>query len=295
MVDYDTENGQDTAGSETKEIKVAYNAQEQELWFMLLENRMEEVGIKSQWTKRQALIRNLPTEVITEIKNLLKKGKTAAGDRCYKDAKERILKAFGPKKEEAYYKASQLVLTGKPSELARKIVDLMCPADPPLHGCHCENFIAPMWKAQLPAPVKQAIASMEFNEAGLEAILDRADAVHATMTTPNPTVAGLTDGAQASADPNLAAFKGASAQNNRGNGRGRGQRGRGGNRNQTRSADGAQRQQNQQSGANRGPKSKDNPPDAVCQTHWKHGKSAYGCLDIASCPWKDIWIPRPKN
>ena len=67
MVDYDTENGQDTAGSETKEIKVAYNAQEQELWFMLLENRMEEVGIKSQWTKRQALIRNLPNEVIPEI------------------------------------------------------------------------------------------------------------------------------------------------------------------------------------------------------------------------------------
>ena len=105
--------------------------------------QMEICGIKSQWIKRIVLQRLLPKKVAMNVKGLLSKSKTEAGNSIYKDIKDRILQILGPKEQDMYRKATSLVMVDSPSQLARAMVNLLCKCGPntPLNGCCGEAII----------------------------------------------------------------------------------------------------------------------------------------------------------
>ena len=91
---------------------------------------------------------------------------------------------------------------------------------------------------------------------------------------------------------------------NRGQGRGRGWRGRGRGGNRGNRGGGGGSQSTSGSGGSdssqthprhKGPRHSDLPPFSVCQRHWSFGKSAHFCMEPATCPWKDHWIPKPNQ
>ena len=145
---YDETNSTDKEGFNAKPIRVAYDPNDILFWFDSLENAMEWAGVGSQWTKRQVLHQNLPSDAIEEVKGLFRLKQNQARNLPYKTIKDELISLFGPNDEEAYAKAAQLVLVGKPSQLAKKLVDHICVADVKLAGCCCARTIAGMWRAE---------------------------------------------------------------------------------------------------------------------------------------------------
>ena len=118
---------------------------------------------------------------------LLSKPKSKAGDQPYLRLKTRLLELYGPKETEVYDRAAALTLVGKPSQLAMKIIGLLCENDPPLTGCCCHKTVSGLWRKQLPPTVKAAVLSSKLNGANLEQTLRIADDVYnATPEPPRP-------------------------------------------------------------------------------------------------------------
>ena len=276
IVEYDAENGSDPADvhAKTAHIKVDFNRAKVEFFFMQLEMFLESAGCKSQWMKRLILQRNLPQDVIEDIQDILSRGKAAAGATAYKDAKSRILQLYGVRKEDRYKKAKGLMLTGKPSQLCRQLINELCPSHPTLEGCCAEATISGMWREQLPTAVRVKVADCELGGGNLQATLEIADNAHATLQ------AGAGQGAAVAAvaaDDEVAAFSR--------------QKGGKGNVSKSQTPKGGKT-------AAKEPKEPhpDNPPDDCCAMHKQFGKSAYFCKQPFSCPWKDICArPKPKK
>lgn len=288
MVNYDVDNGADDADFYKKKVEVKYDPEDLQFWFMQLEDAMQWSGIRGQYTKRQCLVQNLPPEIRSEIKGLLRLNKDQAGTQPYKDAKDRLMQLFGPDESDAYEKATQLVLVGKPSQLAKKLADLLCKCQPPLKaGCCAAPSVIGMWKAKLPAQVKAAIAGKTLMGDQFEPTLKLADDVWKSVCA--KPVSAITDGASggSAADPDqLAAFnkRGGGKQNKGNHNKGQGNNNAG------------QKANNQQgAGQKRKPRHPDNPPENSCSNHWQYGKSAYCCLAPFKCPWKDNVTPRPER
>ena len=184
-------------------------------------------------------------------------------------------------------RAQNLELTTTPSQLARKIMDLLCKNDPPLQNCCCEDTISGMWRRRLPDPVQQAIAGMPMGGGNLETVLQRADDVYATLGISNSPQVGAN--AAAAQDPQLAAF-GKGSQNKQQKQNGPGQK-----KNQNQG--GQKQNQNQNKNQNnttkprRGKRHEDGPPDTACDRHWKYGKNCWYCVKPLKCPWKDYIVP----
>ena len=120
MVEYDEQNGTDDADIYKKgKVVVQYDAEDIVFWFNDLESAMQWQGIKAQWTKRQVLVQNLPVEVKAEVKGMLIKNQTEAGELSYRALKREMIRLFDPKEDDAYIQASNLLLTQKPSQLAK--------------------------------------------------------------------------------------------------------------------------------------------------------------------------------
>ena len=79
MVNLEDENWADPTGFEQRlnqiKYKLGFNPKDIQFWFTTFEAELEGVGIKSQWTKRQALARVLPEEATHVVKWLLNKNK----------------------------------------------------------------------------------------------------------------------------------------------------------------------------------------------------------------------------
>ena len=327
---FEDENGTDGADALNKAIQslknLAYDPQDLKFTFQQLEIKMKAAGVKKQFTKLQTLTTVLPKEVIDEIKPLLRKEETEFEQNdAYKQAKTKIMEIFCQTDEEPFERAMSRVLSGKPSQLARGIVNDMC--DKEMNGCCCHKWVAGAWKRQLPSSVKQAIADTPFNHTNFNQILKTADKVFSsTRPTQSATVAAVAAGA--SADPALdEAFHpsmpwpqhptevAAYSQRGRGQGRGRGSGGRGQGRGGQQGRGGGQFNQNRGQnnrggggggrgqGSSRGsghPRHRtqrhaDLPPFESCFRHWTFGKSAHFCMEPASCPWKDHWVPKANN
>ena len=121
------ENGIDPEDVATKAdtIKVPYDKKELIYWFQRLEIQLRIRKIQSQFWKRIVLEANLPPEVNETIKDLLIKEESEAAT-IYKECKERILKIFGPKPEQDVTLAMGLVMTGLPSQAAKRVKELVC-------------------------------------------------------------------------------------------------------------------------------------------------------------------------
>ena len=70
-------------------------------WFAQLEMHLTTAGVGKQWTKRLLLHKQLPSDIVNELKDLLRKDQSDAGATPYKDLKDRILETFGTKPEDA--------------------------------------------------------------------------------------------------------------------------------------------------------------------------------------------------
>ena len=244
-------------------------------FFFDLEMRMELVAIRSQWYKRIVLANNLPPQVRPELKSLLKKNKAQAGNTIYRDLKYKVIELFGPREEEAFEAASQLIMTGKPSAFAKELVDHLCKCDPPLQCCAAPTVSA-LWRRQLPPVVRAAIAGKSLSTHFAD-VIKLADDVHASQATGAANVAAVA----AAVDEDVAAFKQPNKQKPRGGGtagRGQNSRRRGKRRGGNNSSD-------------RGERHESNPPPECCRLHWQHGPNAYYCLNKATCPMKDQCSP----
>ena len=143
MVNFDQENGTDPEGVHTKfqNVEQEWDHTDVPYWLQQLEMQLELSGVKSQWLKRLIAQKQFPQEIQKELKWILSKNKEQAGNTAYYDLKVELLKKYGPKKGSAYKQARQLVLIGKPSHLAKQLIDLLCKRQPPLQGCCREGFI----------------------------------------------------------------------------------------------------------------------------------------------------------
>ena len=179
MVDFDQENADDsaTAMDNLRSVQCPFNKGDIEFWFSQLEDQLTLIGVKKQWTKKIALVRFLPPEIQNEVKSLLKLGQTAAGNNIYFRIKTKLLKQYGPKPEDAYMIAKNLVLTDKPSQLGHKLVETLCSGEIKLDGCHCARIIWGMFREKIPIVVRNHLADMTFDKDNYEAVFDKADQV----------------------------------------------------------------------------------------------------------------------
>ena len=273
--------------SRLAQVKVTWDKSDIEYWFTELESQMELYNIKSQWIKRVVTTNNLPDYVKAEVKDVLKLQKSAlsvADKLIYKKLKTKVIKLFGKKEGERYDKAASLLLTTKPSALAKELTECLCQCNPPLQCCAAET-VAGMWKRQLPPVVRAAIAGKSLRD-DYETVLDHADEVFASqgggmvsaIEEDDEVAAVGRGGARAGHSRGRGGYRGGQRGQRRGQSRGRGY-GQG--------ARGGQAGQAGQAGQGNRGRHPDGPPESACRNHWRFGKSAWSCLNTATCPWKD--------
>ena len=280
-------------------------------------------GVKKQFTKLQALSTILPEEVIEEIKNILIKKESQFENRnAYLLAKTKILQIFRQSEDAAFERAMGRVLSGKPSQLARALINDLC--DHELQGCCCYRFIAGLWRRALPSAVKQGIADEPFSADNLDRICKKADKIFESTPRPSQSIAAvktstnLDEGfhpgwpSESHTEAHVAAYgfsrgrgqRGGGRGQNSGRGSGSGRGGRGNGRGSGGQNRGGQNQGNQRGGAQGSgsghPRHKvarhaDLPPFESCLRHWQFGKSAHFCMEPVTCPWKDYYIPKSNN
>ena len=163
IMDFEAENGVDGAKALEK-LGCAFSKDNIDFWFTELESQLEVIEVKSQWTKRIALQRFLPAEVKQDIKTLLKIQKANAGDDIYKRIKTELINLFGAKPEDAHIRAKNTVMTGKPSQLGKALVDDICKCDVKLSAKCCAGVVWGMYRDALPVIIRNHIAELPFNK-----------------------------------------------------------------------------------------------------------------------------------
>ena len=318
MVNYDATNAADSEGALEKACNnlrgKVFNQLDLGFYFNQVELKMQQSGVKKNYTKLLVLTSILPENVQEEVKWILRMQETDFGtDMPYLKLKNEIIKIFKPSQEADFERAMGRILSERPSQLARQLVNDLC--DHKLVGCCCKKFIVGQWKRQLPSSVKMAIAGMEFSAENFDAICEKADASYASTRpagVPSSQVSALAlSGAvslpgPASLDqafhpslPDQAEVAAITRGRGRGGGQWRGQsrggyrggqnrgRGRGG-----QSRGNGQQGQSQAHPRHKGQRHPDGPPIQSCFRHWVFGKSAHFCEEPGSCPWKDFWVPK---
>ena len=312
MAEFDTEDGQDPTDihNKTQNLNLKFDKSDVRFFFIQFEMHLEHAGCKSQWRKRTELHKILMSTpaIIEEIKDLLSKGKASAGATPYKDIKLRLLEAYGPKPADAFRQAKKLQRSGKPSQFAKQLINILCPDHPDLDCC-LEGTVTALWQDQLPDPVLHQVASHRLGggAANMKATLTLADAIYHTTegagkttvaavtpapaaTAPAPAPTGATpasnfpdiDSLAAHVSAEIAAFRGTI---NRGS-HTRGQPNQRGN---------TQSQTRRPPPVRKAQPHPDGPPPNACVNHWNHGKNTYFCAAKETCPWKDILTTRPQR
>ena len=183
-VNYDAHHADDEADNA---MDKAINALKNKAWseddlkfyFVQVEIQMKKAGVKSNFTKLQVLSTILPKKVEDEIKNLLMKQESDFPRKdAYLQAKNEILRSFGPAEGASCERALGRVLSGRPSQLAKALMSDICSKE--LNGCCCIQMVGTLWRRALPTSVRQAVAHYEFTKANLPAIMQVADDVFAT-------------------------------------------------------------------------------------------------------------------
>ena len=310
VVVFQDENGVDDEGA-LKEAcrsleKLEWDDNELGFFFNRAEKRMKMAGVKKQFTKFEGLSEILPKKVQDEVKQILRKGEEEFPNHdAYKILKKEVWRIFGPRPSAAVDRALGRVLSGKPSQLARSLVNDICKKD--LDGCECcPDIVFALWRRHLPGNVRAGIAGTPFTKENFNEILELADSIF--DNTQNPAIAAYQVAAVTSpsldetlpalqqAAPEVAAMRGGRGGRGRGRG-GRGNRGgRGGNTNSTPPA------QNNQNGGqpqqrHKGNKHPDLPKGVWlgCAMHFKWGRQSYFCSEPQTCPWKNVTATRPAS
>ena len=301
VVAFESENGTDDAKALQEALRyldrLEWSDTDVKFFFQKAEIKMSAVGVKKQYTKFQVLSSIIPNKIQEEVKGLLVKVETDFPDNnAYLLLKTEILRIFGPRPETAVERALSRVLVDKPSSLARQLVNDLCQKQ--LKDCNCcPPIVAALWKRQLGNNVRAGIAHCQFNADTFNSVIQLADDIHSTNLPVGNTMAAVTANQSLNETlpainypiPEVAAVRGAA-------------RGRGGRRNRGRGGrGGGQSGQNSQSGAQAGqPKHKGaKHPDLPagewtgCSMHFRWGRGSYFCNEPATCPWKNVFTPKP--
>ena len=300
-VNFEDENGVDDDRALQEAIrnleKVNWDPCDLNFVFNQVEIKMTAVGAKKSYTKFQTLSTILPKNVLEDVKPLLRKKEAEFPENnSYKLLKDEILRIHGPKPEAAVERALSRVLVGKPSSLARQLVNDLCKNE--LNCSCCPPIIMALWKRHLSGPVRAGIAHCKFNHTTFNAVLQLADDIFES-NPPGAQVAAVRT--NNSLDETLPAIPyaipevAAVSRGRGGRGRGRGNRGRGRGSPSTPSAPTS-------GAASSGPKHKGaKHPDLPqgewtgCAMHFRWGKGAFFCSEPASCPWKNIYAVKPSK
>ena len=107
-VRYDQADGEDDGDVYKKlsTLRTPFTKSDAKFWFANFERSIKHFGVKSQTTKKEALINQLTQEAIDECKNLIALEEDEAGDKPYFDLKSELLSLFGPRPEDSYAKAA---------------------------------------------------------------------------------------------------------------------------------------------------------------------------------------------
>ena len=308
-INFEDENGEDEAGAMREACravsKLEWDMEDLKFKLQRFEIMVAAAGVKKQYTKFQVLSNILPKVIEDEVKHLLIKQATDFPQNdAYKTLKSEILKIFGPKPESTVERALNRVLVDKPSSLARSLVRDLCKTN--LNNCQCcPDIVATLWKRQLSSQVQAGIAHAEFNKENFDEIVQLADNIHATQAASAAVQALRVNAVQVPAQsldetqpaiPYATAEVAAVSRGGRGNRGGRWPRnrggrggGRGGNQNQSGG------QSNGGQPKHKGPKHPDLPSGEWkgCGMHYKWGRGAHFCSEPSSCPWKNIYAPKP--
>ena len=285
MVNFDMKN-EDNAADAMKhlgQIKVSWDAEDPGFFFQKLETELMIFGLNKQFTKRQALIRNLPEDVSKGFKHLVILQEDAAGEIPYKTLKTALMKAYGPKPGAAYQRAKNRVMVSTPSLLLKLQISDLCPTN--LVGCHCASIVWGMFQDQIPLYLKSHLANEEFSATTMQSIMDKADNFWNANQT-DTTVAAVATATPS--DPTPSTEVAAIA-------RGRGFRARGGRgfaaRGRGRGGNGKPENFNPQNDP-RGKRHESNPPWNSCTAHWLYSDKAWKCQAPLTCPLKNKVTPK---
>ena len=305
MADFESENGTDGEKAMDKlgAVKCDFDKADIEFWFSELEGQLEVIEVKAQWTKRTALQRFLPMEIKNEVKSLLKLTKTQSGDDIYKRIKAELIDLFGSKPEEAYIKAKGRVMTGKPSQLGKQLIEDLCTCTPKLASKCCCRIIWGMYREALPVVIRNHIAEMEFTKDTYKEIFKKSDQVFDSNQSSQPvrgsvSVAAVSNPTQVLPTGEIAATTAQRGRGGRGRGRG-GNRGggRGGATGSTSATNAASAASNNQTTpststtSNKGPRHATARGDneKLCKIHYKWGANGTFCAAPWKCPMKDVY------
>ena len=196
MVNFEDENGNDTAGAMSEACRNLANFKwiedEVDFYFSQCEARMAAAGVKKQFTKFQVMATILPQKVIMATKHILKKKETEfENNKAYKTLKDEIIRIFGPRAEGNVEKALKRTLTDTPSQLARDLVNDICTTNLVDCAC-CPPVVLALWKKHLPGPVRAAIANLVFDADNFNNVVELADDVYDTLRPSGVAIAAAT-------------------------------------------------------------------------------------------------------
>ena len=289
-VDFDAENGTDgeKAMDKMASVKCEFTKEDIEFWFTELETQLEVIEVKSQWSKRIALQRFLPADVKQEVKSLLIIPKAQAGDDIYKKIKTELLDLFGPKPEDAYIRAKNRVMTGKPSQLGKALINDICKCPTKLQSGCCAQIVWGMYREAIPVVIRNHIAELPFNKDTYKQIFAKSDQVYDSNKTSQPArsaaVAAVSNQVPSDPlDPEVAAVKPPRKNKKPFNAK-------------------PQQQQQQQQAASakpadaataghKGPRhaTAKGANDKLCRIHYRWGENGTYCAAPWKCPMKSIF------
>ena len=294
--DFDLENGTDGDKVMDKlgSIRCEFTKDDIAFWFTEFETQLEVIDVKAQWTKRIALQRFLPAEIKQEVKTLLLLPKATAGDDIYKRIKTELLDLFGPKPEDSYNRAKNRVMTGKPSQLGKAIINDLCECS--VKCPCCAKIVWGMYREALPVVVRNHIAEMKFTKETHKEVFKKSDQVFDSNQSSQP-IRGSSASVAAvgnSSTSEVAAIKpqrgGGRGRGNRGGGSGRG--GRGGTSNSSNSTTSQSAStSNTSTEGHKGPRhaTAKGSNEKLCKIHYRWGENGTYCAAPWKCPMKDTY------
>ena len=294
MADFETENGIDgeKAVSQINTIQCPFDKSDIEYWFSELELQLTLIEVKSQWLKRLAVQRFLPVEIREEVKDLLRLKQTEAGNDIYKRIKAELVELFGSKPEDAYLRAKNRVMTGKPSQLGKALISDICTKKKKLDGCCCSRIVWGMYRESLPVVVRNHVAEMEFNKDTYQSVFKKCDQVF--VSNQNHPVQGAAVAATSvkpvqnqSLEAEVAAVRPPKKNKNQN------QSGSGGTKSQPpkNQNSGGQQQGGSQQQGHKGPRhaTAKGDSDKLCKIHYRWGNNGTYCAAPWKCPMKDVF------
>ena len=176
-------------------------------------------------------------------------------------------------------RAKNRVLSGKPSQLGKLLIEDLCPSDVKLNGCHCDKIVWGMFREKIPIIIRNHIADMTFNKDTYEAVFDKADQVWDSNneSEPLPRQVAATEVVKSEV-ASVQKGQNQSQKNKNKNNKNKGQGGQNANSGQNQS----------KSDSKPAPTPKVNE-ESLCRIHAKWKNDATFCAAPWACKMKNVW------